>query len=104
METLAASAAPSLPARGGIRPPHDDSIQNEHALVSALAVADDPARLHRPPFGVIDARVGVALRPDLGEPLANAERDAELLDRLWVVVHVLVLPHRRWHIEHIARL
>src|SRR5690606_4873621 len=74
------------------------------ALVRALAVADDDAGFHRPPLLVVNPLVGIALRPNLGEPGANAEGDAKLLDRIRIVIHVLVLPHARRDVKDVAGL
>src|ERR1700677_3008111 len=53
---------------------------------------------------VVDALTCEALRPQAREPQPNAEGDAELLDRLRIIVGVLVLPHRRRNIQDVTGL
>src|SRR5579884_2378575 len=53
---------------------------------------------------VVDPLRGVALRPDVGEPEADAELDAELLASRGALVVVLVLEHRRRYVQHVAGL
>ena len=64
-------------------------------------MAFDRAGLNRLTVAVVDT-LALKARVEVDEPLADTERDAQLFDRIRVIVHVLVLPHRGRHVEHVA--
>src|SRR6516165_2825601 len=90
---------PSWPSgmTAGVIGSSESHIHERRVLAHPFPVTHDAARLDRIAAVVIDALVGESFRPDRGEPGTDPEADAQLNDLLRVVVHVLMLPHRRRH-------